>query len=187
MARMPDGILLVPSRDFVFHSDQDYLAGFQQSPNFFYFTGLPSAAGAVLAIDGAAKETWLFVPAKLPGIAGILKMLFVEPGDASANRLGLDHVVDRKQLQSFLVRREEAKPGLVLYAPGAKEGHAFPLDIALDDPAAAWNHALGEIWTPANIRDASPILSAMRLVKSPPRSRSCAASASRAPRPSTPA
>jgi Xaa-Pro aminopeptidase len=167
MARMPDGILLVPSRAFVFHSDQDYLAGFQQSPNFFYFTGLPSAAGAVLAIDGAAKETWLFVPTKLPGIAGILKILMVEPGEASARRLAIDHVVDRKDLPAFLARREEARKGLLLYAPGAQSGHAFPLDIALDDPAAAWNHALGEIWTPANIRDASPILSAMRLVKSP--------------------
>ncbi len=149
MARMPDGILLVPSRAFGFHTDQDYLASFQQSPNFFYFTGLPSAAGAVLAIDGAAKETWLFVPTKLPGIAGMLKILLVEPGEASAKRLAIDHVVDRKELPAFLARREEAKPGLLLYAPGAKDGHAFPLDIALDDPAAAWNHALGEIWTPA--------------------------------------
>ena len=166
MTRVADGILLVPSRAFVFHSDQDYLASFQQGPNFFYLTGLPSAAGAVLAIDGAAKETWLFVPTKLPGIAGMLKILLVEPGEASAKQLAIDHVVDRKELPPFLARREEAKPGLLLYAPGAKDGHAFPLDIALDDPAAAWNHALGEIWTPRNIRDADPILSAMRLVKS---------------------
>jgi len=97
----------------------------------------------------------------------MLKILLVEPGDASAKRLAIDHVVDRKELPAFLARREEAKPGLLLYAPGAKDGHAFPLDIALDDPAAAWNHALGEIWTPAKIRNADPILSAMRLVKSP--------------------
>ena len=167
MARMPDGILLVASRAFVFHSDQDYLAGFQQSPDFLYFTGLPSSVGAVLAIDGAAKETWLFVPTKLPGIGGMLKILLVEPGDASAKRLAIDQVVDRKELPAFLARREEAKPALLLYAHGAKDGQAFPLDIALDDPAAAWNHALGEIWTPSKIRDADPILSAMRLVKSP--------------------
>jgi Xaa-Pro aminopeptidase len=167
MARMADGILLVPSRAFVFHSDQDYLASFQQSPSFFYLTGLPSAVSAVLAIDGATKETWLFVPTKLRGIPAMLMNILIEPGEASAKRLAIDHVVDRKELPAFLARREEAKPGLLLYAPGAKDGHAFPLDIALDDPAAAWNHALGEIWAPANIRDASPILSAMRLVKSP--------------------
>ena len=166
MARMPDGILLLPSRAFAFHSDQDYLAGFQQSPDFFYFTGLPSAAGAVLAIDGSAKETWLFVPTKLHGIPGMLKILLVEPGEASARQLAIDHVVDRKELPAFLARREETKPGLLLYATGAKDGHAFPLDIALDDPAAAWNHALGEIWTPGRIRDADPILASMRLVKS---------------------
>jgi len=167
MARMPDGILLVPSRALVFHSDQDYLASFQQGPSFFYLTGLPSAVGAVLAIDGAAKETWLFVPTKLRGVPGMVKNILVEPGEASAKQLAIDHVVDRKELAAFLARRGEAKPGLLLYAPGVKEGHAFPLDIALDDPAAAWNHALGEIWMPANIRDASPILSALRLVKSP--------------------
>ena len=167
MTRMPDGILLLPSRAFVFHSDQDYLAGFQQNPNFFYFTGLPSAAGAVLAIDGAAKETWLFVPTKLPGIGGLLKILLVAPGEISEKRLTVDHVVDRKELPAFLARREAVKPGLLLYAPGAKDTAAFPLDIALDDPAGAWNHALGEIWTPDRIRDADPILSSMRLVKSP--------------------
>jgi Xaa-Pro aminopeptidase len=167
MKRIPDGILLVPSRTFVFHSDQDYLAAFQQDPNFFYVTGLSSTAGAVLAIDGAAKETWLFVPRKLPGIAGMLKGILVEPGEASATRLGLDHVVDRKDLPAFLARREEAKPALSLYAPGAAEGHGFPLDTALDDPAAAWNHALGEIWTPARIRPAGKLLTEMRLVKSP--------------------
>jgi Xaa-Pro aminopeptidase len=167
MRRMPDGILVVPSRAFVFGDDQLALHSFGQNPNFFYFTGLASAAGAVLAIDGAAKETWLFVPGKLPGIAGMLKVLFVEPGESSAKRLVVDHVVDRKELPGFLARREEAKPGLLLYAPGAAAAHGFPLDIALDDPEAAWNHALGEIWPPAQIRPADALLTEMRLVKSP--------------------
>ncbi len=168
MRRVPDGILLVRSRGFTFHSDQDYLAAFQQDPNFFYLTGLPSAAGAVLAIDGAAKETWLFAPARLRGAAGLLENLLVEQGDAGAKRLGLDHVVDRKDLAAFLVRREQAKPPLILYAPGAGGEHAAPpLEAALDDPGMAWSHALGEIWPHSRIRNANALLAEMRLVKSP--------------------
>ena len=166
MRRIPDGILLVHSRGFAFHTDQDYLAGFQQDPSFFYFTGLPSAAGAVLAIDGAAKETWLFVPDKLPGFAGLLTTLRVEPGAAAAKALGLDHVVDRKELAAFLVRREAAVPPLLLYAPGAGE-HSAPLEAALDDPGMAWSHALTEIWPIPRVRDAMPLIAQMRLVKSP--------------------
>ncbi len=167
MRRVPDGILLLRSRSFVFHSDQDYLAGFQQDPGFFYFTGLPSAAGAVLALDGAAKETWLFVPDQLPGIGGLLKTLRVAPGEATARTLGIDHVVSRKELAAFLVRREDAKPALLLYAPGAGGPHTAPLEAALDDPGMAWSHALGEIWPPSRVRSADALLAEMRLVKSP--------------------
>ncbi|HEY1434052.1 MAG TPA: aminopeptidase P N-terminal domain-containing protein, partial [Thermoanaerobaculia bacterium] len=166
MRRVADGILLVHSRGFTFHSDQDYLAGFQQDPDFFYLTGLPSAAGAVLAIDGAAKETWLFVPDELPGIAGLLKNLRVEPGAATEKALGLDHVVDRNELAAFLIRREAATPPLLLYASGAGK-HTAPLAAALDDPAMAWSHAISEIWPIPRIRDARPLLAEMRLTKSP--------------------
>src|SRR5689334_4134368 len=75
MRRVPNGILLVRSAAFTFHSDQDYLAAFQQDPNFFYLTGLSSAVGSVLVIDGAAKETWLFVPEKLRGGANLMPNL----------------------------------------------------------------------------------------------------------------
>jgi Xaa-Pro aminopeptidase len=167
MRRVPDGLLVVRSRGFVFHSDQDYLASFQQDPSFFYFTGLPSAVGAVLVIDGAAKESWLFVPGKLRGIPGLLKNLLVEPGDGTARKLGLDHVVDRKELSAFLVRREASQPPLLLYGPGLSGEHTAPLETALDDPGMAWNHAVGEIWPGARLRDADPLVSAMRLVKSP--------------------
>ncbi len=167
MRRFPDGILLARSRAFQFHSDQDSVAAFRQDPDFFYFTGLPSAVGAVLAIDGAARETWLFVPAKLPGVAGMLEILRVAPGPETAKRLGIDHVVDRGELSTFLIRREEARPELRLYARGVTGEHAAPIAAALDDPGAAWAHALGELWPAARIQDASPVLTGMRLVKSP--------------------
>jgi Xaa-Pro aminopeptidase len=165
MRRMPDGILLLPSATFEFASDQLYLHGFQQRPNFFYFTGLASASGAVLAIDGSAKESWLFVPKELPGLGASLERAKVEPGEKTAASLGLDRVVDRKELAAFLNRRQEA-PGLLLYTAGAAEGHGFPLDIALDDPQAAWNHALEELWPSGRLKSADEILLQMRQIKS---------------------
>ncbi len=167
MRRMPDGILLLPSASFTFPSDQLYLHGFQQRPNFYYFTGLASASGAVLAIDGAAKESWLFVPKEMPGLLGtMLERPKIEPGEKTAASLGLDKVVGRKELPAFLTRRQEA-PGLQLYTAGLIEGHGFPLDIALDDPQAAWNHAMAELWPTERLKSADPILLPTRLVKSP--------------------
>lgn len=168
MRRLPDGLLLVRSRSFSFHSDQDYLASFQQDPNFFYLTGLSSAAGAVLALDGAARETWLFVPETLRGAARLVRGFRIETGEASAKSLGLDHVVPRRELAGFLVRREEAKPELLLYAPGAGGEHdGSPLETALDDPGMAWSHALGELWPHGRIRNADALLSEMRAIKGP--------------------
>ena len=166
MRRMPDGILLLPSATYEFAGDQLYLHAFQQRPNFFYFTGLASASGAVLAIDGASKESWLFVPKELPGVPGSrLETARVEPGEKTAASLGLDRVVDRKELAAFLSRRQEA-PGLLLYSAGTAGEHGFPLDIALDDPQAAWNHALEELWPTGRLKSADEILGQMRLVKS---------------------
>jgi Xaa-Pro aminopeptidase len=167
LRRLPDGILLVRSRSFQFHGDQDYLAGYQQDPNFFYLTGLSSAAGAMLAIDGASKETWLFVPQRLTGVASMMPNLLVTPGADTAKSLGLDRVVERSELSTFLVRREEVRRSLVLYVPGARGEPASPIAGALDDPGMAWSHVLGELWPAARIHDGTALLTEMRLVKSP--------------------
>src|SRR3974390_2544387 len=37
--------------------------GFRQDPFFYYFTGLENTIGAVLAIDGKTRDSWLFMPA----------------------------------------------------------------------------------------------------------------------------
>ena len=164
MRRMADGVLLLPSAS---PGEANLpLYGYLQDPNFFYFTNLASAAGTVLALDGAAKETWLFVPEKLPGLAGFLPRLLVAPGPDSQKTLGLDHVVSRKGLPAFLTRRQES-PGVVLYTVGAVEPHGFPLDIALDDPLAAWNHAIEELWPADRLKPADAILAEMRAIKSP--------------------
>ncbi len=164
MRRMADGVLLLPSASL--GQANLPLYGYLQDPNFFYLTNLGSAAGAVLALDGAAKETWLFVPEKLPGFPGFLTRPLVAPGAGSQKALGLDHVVSRKGLPAFLARRQET-PGVILYTVGGVEPHGFPLDIALDDPLAAWNHAIEELWPADRLKPADAILAEMREIKSP--------------------
>jgi Xaa-Pro aminopeptidase len=165
MRRMSDGILVLPSTVFRFRGDQQFLHGYQQRPDFFYLTGLAGASGVVLAVDGAAKETWLFVPKPRPGILGAM-VPHIEPGAKTAAELGVDRVVDRKELSAFLTRRQETA-GLLLYTTGETGEHGFPLDIALDDPLAAWSHAMSELWPSGRLRSADPILEAMRQIKSP--------------------
>ncbi len=164
MRRMADGVLLLPSASLAAESLSQY--GYLQDPNFFYFTNLASAAGAVLALDGAAKETWLFVPEKLRGFSGLTKRPLIAPGAESEKALGLDHVVSRKELSAFLTRRQDTS-GVVLYTIGGVEPLGFPLDIALDDPLAAWNHAIGELWPADRLKPADAILAGMREIKSP--------------------
>jgi Xaa-Pro aminopeptidase len=166
LKRVPDGLLLIPARAFRFHSDQDYLAGFQQAPNFYYFTGLASAAGAVLLLDGAAHQTWLFVPARLPGLAGHLQRLRVEPGEASATALFVEHVTPRSELAGFLRRRLAERPGLYLYTAEPAGSGALTLDAALDEPEAAWEYALAALWPAAQRRSAAALIAELRAVKS---------------------
>lgn len=167
IAKVPDGLLLVPARSFRFHSEQDYLAGFQQTPDFFYFTGLASAAGAVLVLDGVARESWLFVPTGLPGLAGHLQRLRVATGTAAAAALGVKAVSPRSELAGFLKRRLAERPGSILYSaqPGGSQG--LTLDAALDEPEAAWNHALAALWPAAQRRSAANLLFELRAIKSP--------------------
>jgi len=167
MRRISDGVLLIPAKPFDFDGDQLYLSAFQQDPTFFYFTGLSAAPGAVLALDGPRSRAILFTPAKLPRFDAMLSFVRIAPGPAGALRAGVDEALDRKELAPWLTRREEETPGLLLYAPGAVgDPSPFPLDAALDDPSAAWRHALAELWPAGRVRSADPALGAMRAIKS---------------------
>jgi len=167
MRRLSDGILLIPATPFEFDGDQLYLPAFQQSPTFFYFTGLSASPGAVLALDGPRSRAVVFAPAKLPKFDAMLAIVRIPTGPESAARLGVDEVLDRKELAPWLARRQEETAGLILYAPGVEEGPAgFPLDAALDDPAAAWNHALAELWPAGRVRSSDAVVGELRAVKS---------------------
>lgn len=168
MRRLPDGILLLPASPFVFDGDQLYLPAFQQNPTFFYFTGLSASPGSVLAVDGPRSRAVLFAPAKLPRFDSMIPNARIAAGHDSADRLGIDDVLDRKELAPWLTRRQDETPGLLLYAPGVSEGPpGFPLDAALDHPSAAWDHALAELWPAGRLRSSDAAVGELRAIKSP--------------------
>jgi Xaa-Pro aminopeptidase len=165
MRRLPGGILVVAARPYGFSSPQVRTSGFLQDPDFYYFTGIETSPGAVLVIDGAAKESLLFAPTKLPGPANRIPSAKIVPGEVSATRLGLDRVLDRKELAGFLAQRRKQTPGLLLYARGITDAGGSSLDMALDDPDASGNHALAELWSAGLLREADSVLGEMRSIK----------------------
>ena len=143
-----DGIMLVRATPDVMRASED---GIRQDPTFLYLTGLPSAIAAVLALDVAKKETWLFVPdaGRLSGFGALMRAPYgyVVPGAATASALGLDHVVSWRELEGFLDRRIAEDPKLVLRGPFTADGSTLrPAIIAGNDVAGLWEHALRNRW-----------------------------------------
>src|SRR6202035_5126306 len=95
MEKIPDGIVLLHSTSGFKHWDE---FGLHQDPNFYYFTGLPNALGAVLAIDGTSKESWLFLPKQLRGIVSLaasdrgLNSAYIPVGADTEAVLKIEHV-----------------------------------------------------------------------------------------------
>lgn len=102
-AALKDGILLVQaSPNFSL-----FEPGYQQRPDFFYFTGLGNTPSAILAIDGPRHESWLFLPHKLSGIAALATSQQIAATDKTT---GIEHVVDWNDLTTFLDRRLKETP-----------------------------------------------------------------------------
>lgn len=80
-----DGILLVRAARSAAWSEDS----FRQHHDFYYFTGLENTLGAVLALDGRARQAWLLLPTKEPGLLG-LRAPEAAPGQE--RELGVDHV-----------------------------------------------------------------------------------------------
>lgn len=100
---------------FLLHAAVEDLSanGFHQDPLFFYFTGLENVSNAILAVDGATKESWLFLPTPRAAVDSVGLPRDVAPGTSAASQLGIEHVVDWSELYSFLARR--AQSSLRLY------------------------------------------------------------------------
>jgi Xaa-Pro aminopeptidase len=170
MTRLPDGILLLHARSLLANEDQLFVHGFQQNPNFYYFTGLPSTLGAILAIDGAAKTSRLFVPTKLSGIGGRLRSAMLPVNEATAKELQLETVSPWEELIPYLDRRLQENPNLVFYATESywsPTPESNPIGLApIDDANVLWRRALQERWPNVKIASAKSVVTDLRLIKS---------------------
>jgi Xaa-Pro aminopeptidase len=165
MARLPDGILLVHARPGLKGIDE---AQFRQDRSFYYFTGLGSARNAILAVDGPARESWLFVPP-----AGAIPRANVDPGAASEARLRIEHVVSWSELVAYIDRRLGASPAPILYVdPGGFEAKTLgdvsnpPELLPIDNRYLLFPRSLQARWPAAAVRPAGEALLELRSVKS---------------------
>jgi Xaa-Pro aminopeptidase len=99
-----DGVLLLHSKT----STDSPSDGYREEAAFYYLTGLEDSPGTILAIVGKSGESWLFVPAAVSKGGAETR-----PGEEAARNVGLDHVVDWKELQGFLT--EQMKAGAKIY------------------------------------------------------------------------
>ena len=106
--------------------------------------GIETSPGAVLAIDGPAKESL----ALRADEAARAREQNSDREDRAGRRLRHSGWASTgsstaRSSRAFSRGDRKRRPALFLYARGVSDAHGFPLDIALDDPDAAWNHALG--------------------------------------------
>jgi Xaa-Pro aminopeptidase len=161
-AVFPDGVL-------VFHANSglDLTAdGFRQDPYFYYFTGLENTVAAVLAIDGKAGETWLFLPSHPPYLKSGLKPE-VQPGAESAKRIGIEHVVDWSEMQQFFAAKAGQPPPLY-YAEDLSKFDDLPTNLlsAKSPEAPTWLQIILQKWPGYEAREASKQIQALMAIQS---------------------
>ena len=101
-----DGILLVHARSAV----DDETDGFRQDSAFYYFTGLENTPGAILAIDGRSRTSWLFLPTH--STYWRIRPPEISPGSGSVQTSGIQHVVDWSELERFLAAASSSRTKL---------------------------------------------------------------------------
>lgn len=162
------------------------LAGFsvfRQSNEFYYLSGIESAH-AYLLINGKNRTTTLYLPHRDENReAGEGKVLSAEDADLIKNLTGIENIRSLESLSADLVGANLIKlPALTLYTPlsPAETGNDSRDELlagqarAAADPwdgqpsrEAAFVALIKNRFPQFEIRDLSPILDAMRLIKSP--------------------
>jgi len=173
MEKVPDGIIVLRAFSGLKHWDE---SGFHQDASFYYFTGLANLHGAILALDGTKKESWLFVSPRMGSFGADLHgfdSAFLDPGSQTEAELKLDHVVPWDQFVSFVESSHKSNPKLVLYADSAGQTGQMSGDAKIppglgpmDNPHLVWSNMLRQKWGDIEIKDAFAILDEVRSVKS---------------------
>jgi Xaa-Pro aminopeptidase len=146
-----DGVLLLHASSMLDLTSD----GFRQDPFFYYFTGLENTVGALLAIDGNRGESWLFLPSNPPYQKRGLQPE-VQPGVEAAKRMGLEHVVDWSELESFLATRAGTSQYLY-YAEDVPKFADLPSKLlsTKSPDAPSWLQIILQRWPAFEAKDAS--------------------------------
>jgi Xaa-Pro aminopeptidase len=153
MEKIPDGIIVLRAFSGLKRWDE---SGFHQDASFYYFTGLANLHGAILALDGTKRESWLFVSPRLGSFGADLHgfdAAFLDPGSQAEAELKIDHVVPWDQFSSFVEARHKLNPKLLLYADNAGQTGQMSGDAKtpsgmgpLDNPRLVWSAMLRQKW-----------------------------------------
>ena len=136
--------------------------GFHQDPYFFYFTGLENTVGAVLAIDGAKGESWLFLPTNPPFRKAGLEPE-IQPGAASNS--GFEHVVDWAEIDNVL--RAHSSGRLYYVEDESRFADLPPALLSSKFPdAPTWLQILLQKWPALEAKESSKELQALMEVQS---------------------
>jgi Xaa-Pro aminopeptidase len=161
-AAFRDGILLIHAS-----SELDLTAdGFRQAPFFYYFTGLGNTVGAMLAIDGKSGESWLFLPSR-PPFSKIGLEPEVQPGPETAKRLGVEHVVDWSEMESFLASHAgQAQP--LYYGDDLSNFADLPANLLSpkSPEAPMWLQIILQRWPAFEAKEARAGIQALMAVQS---------------------
>lgn len=155
---------------------------FRQSNEFYYLSGI-EVPHAYLILNGRTRTTTLYLPHRDEHLAANEgETLCAESGEAARRRSGVEAVAGPERLAADLSTILILQPAPVLYTPAQPaEGAAGTRDMLLGADAQAasdpWDgampresrftRALQARFPQCAVRDLSPILDRMRLVKSP--------------------
>jgi Xaa-Pro aminopeptidase len=173
MEKIPDGIILLRSYSGLKHWEE---SGFHQDSSFYYFTGLANIHGAILALDGQQKESWLFITPRQGSVGADLHgfdSIFFDPGAQTEGSLKIDHVVLWDQFVPFIESRRKSNAKMIFYTDSAGqtgsmygEASVLPGLEPLENTHRAWATMLARHWPDIQIKDGFAILDDVRSVKS---------------------
>jgi Xaa-Pro aminopeptidase len=167
--RLGKNVLIIRSREVPASFSA---AGFEQDPNFFYYTGSERLLGAVLVLDGALRRAELFLPWQLPR-----RLRFVtgdvRPSGLSPSSLHVDRVSDWNAFSKYVDDRVTDDSNLIIYVDAGEFAMGFggalgtPLDslATLANPYQLWLRQVHDRWPKANVRGDGDMLQQLRAVK----------------------
>jgi Xaa-Pro aminopeptidase len=163
---LSDGILLLQARPVEKGMEQ---WGFVQDPTFLYYSGLPEAPGAILALDGPAGEAHLFLPPPPSSFGMTVEGLTPVPSEQTANDLRLESARPWSDFMPWVEgRMVNGVARLYLDESRNAESQGVPEGMApVAGPRTLWSETVRTAFPAARIESAKSAIMRQRSVKSP--------------------